>query len=162
MPRFIRGAALAGVLALLSWAALSAEEPRAAPYFVSLGASEVNLRTGPGVRYPIDWVYKRRALPVEVIGVFDHWRQIRDWQGTEGWVHQNMLSTRRTLIVTGEQRTLRREPRTEAPAVAKLAPGVLGEIRACSGAWCEVEIAGRTGWLQREAFWGVYPAETIE
>jgi len=40
------------------------------PRFVSLRAAEVNLRTGPGVRYPIDWVYHRRGLPVEVIDEF--------------------------------------------------------------------------------------------
>lgn len=160
--RVIRGAALAAVFALFPNTASPAQEPRPVPYFVSLGSGEVNLRTGPGVRYPIDWVYQRRAIPVEVIGVFDHWRQIRDWQGTEGWVHQNMLSTRRTLIVTGNQRTLRREPNADATAIAEVGPGVLGEIRGCEGDWCEVEIAGRAGFLPREAFWGTYPAETIE
>ena len=29
------------------------------------------------LRYPVDWVYVRRRLPVEVIGEFDTWRQIR-------------------------------------------------------------------------------------
>ncbi len=162
MPNLIRGAAFAAAFALLCDTALSTEEPPPVPYFASLGAGEVNLRTGPGVRYPIDWVYKRRALPVEVVGVFDHWRQIRDWQGTEGWVHQNMLSTRRTFIVIGERRVLRREPNVDAPAIAELAPGVVGEIQACGGDWCEVETAGRTGWLPRDAFWGTHPAETIE
>jgi SH3-like domain-containing protein len=158
----IRGAALAAMILFLPRAAFAAEEPRKPPYFVSLGASEVNLRTGPGVRYPIDWVYRRRALPVEVIGVFDHWRQIRDWQGTEGWVHQNMLSQRRTLIVTGGQRLLRREPGAEASAVATVDPGVVGRLRSCSGDWCEVEIGGQRGWLARQEFWGTYPAETLE
>ena len=37
------------------------------PRFVSLRASEVNLRAGPGIRYPIQWVYQRRNMPVEVI-----------------------------------------------------------------------------------------------
>jgi SH3-like domain-containing protein len=159
--KLIRGAALACVLVYFAGAA-AAEESRPVPYFVSLAANEVNLRTGPGARYPIDWVYKRRALPVEVIAVFDHWRQIRDWQGTVGWVHQNMLSTRRTLIVVGEERVMRREPKSEATPVARLAPGVVGEIRACSGQWCEVKVAGHTGWLSRDAFWGTLPAEAIE
>ena len=161
MLKLIRGAALACVLVHFAGAA-AAEESRPVPYFVSLAAAEVNLRTGPGARYPIDWVYKRRALPVEVIAVFDHWRQIRDWQGTVGWVHQNMLSTRRTLIVVGEERVMRREPKSEAAPVARLAPGVLGEIRACSGQWCEVKVAGHTGWLSRDAFWGTLPTEAIE
>ncbi len=37
------------------------------PRFVSLRAAEVNMRIGPGVRYPIDWVYQRRNLPVEIV-----------------------------------------------------------------------------------------------
>ncbi|HXV25858.1 MAG TPA: SH3 domain-containing protein [Alphaproteobacteria bacterium] len=158
----IRGAALAAIAWLLWVAAPAAEEPRKPPYFVSLGASEVNLRTGPGVRYPIDWVYRRRALPVEVIGIFDHWRQIRDWQGTEGWVHQNMLSQRRTVIVVGERRTLRREPDPASLAVAAVDPGVVGTIRSCEEGWCRIEIGGRTGWLAHQEFWGTYPAEPID
>ncbi|HBT40490.1 MAG TPA: hypothetical protein DEB21_00120, partial [Rhodospirillaceae bacterium] len=37
------------------------------PRFVSLRAGEVNMRSGPGVQYPVDWVYRRRHLPIEVI-----------------------------------------------------------------------------------------------
>ena len=36
------------------------------PRFVSLRANEVNFRTGPGVRYPIEWVFMRAGLPVQV------------------------------------------------------------------------------------------------
>ena len=64
----------------------------ALPRFVSLRADEVNLRTGPGVQYPVDWVYLRQHLPVQIIAEFDTWRKIRDWQGTQGWVHQSMVS----------------------------------------------------------------------
>jgi hypothetical protein len=34
------------------------------PRFASLRGSQVNVRTGPGVRYPIDWVFQRRSMPV--------------------------------------------------------------------------------------------------
>src|SRR5258708_28049028 len=71
------------------------------PRYLSLRSDEVNLRTGPGVRYPVDWVLQRRNMPVEVLAEFENWRKIRDWQGTEGWVHQSMLSGRRYAIVTG-------------------------------------------------------------
>ena len=69
------------------------------PRFVSLRASEVNMRTGPGTRYPIAWVYKQRNLPVEIVDEFDTWRRIRDWEGSEGWVHQSMLHGRRSIMV---------------------------------------------------------------
>lgn len=49
------------------------------PRFVSLRADEVNMRAGPGEQYPIEWVYQRSGLPLEVIAEFDHWRRVRDW-----------------------------------------------------------------------------------
>ncbi|HEY9567148.1 MAG TPA: SH3 domain-containing protein, partial [Thalassobaculum sp.] len=45
------------------------------PRYVTLRASEVNVRAGPGVRYPIEWVYQRQNLPVEVVAEFDTWRK---------------------------------------------------------------------------------------
>ena len=44
------------------------------PRFVSLRSEEVNLRAGPGVRYPVEWVFRRRTLPVEVLAEFEQWR----------------------------------------------------------------------------------------
>ncbi|HEC90533.1 MAG TPA: hypothetical protein ENI55_02585, partial [Alphaproteobacteria bacterium] len=52
------------------------------PRFVSLRAQEVNMRAGPGVRYPVEWVYKRRYLPVQIIAEYKTWRKVRDWHGT--------------------------------------------------------------------------------
>ena len=69
------------------------------PRFVSLRFDTVNLRAGPGTQYPIDWVYKRRGLPVEVIRDLDTWRQVRDRWGTVGWIHLSNLSGRRTVLI---------------------------------------------------------------
>src|SRR4026209_512491 len=65
------------------------------PRFASLRSDEVNVRTGPGPRYPIDWVFKRKAMPVEIVAEYENWRKIRDWQGASGWVHQSLLSGQR-------------------------------------------------------------------
>ncbi|WP_420563514.1 SH3 domain-containing protein [Thalassobaculum sp.] len=132
------------------------------PRFVTLRAREVNVRTGPGVRYPIDWVFQRPNLPVEVVAEFDTWRKIRDFEGTEGWVHQSMLSGRRTVIVVTAVRLLRREPAESSPPMARLEPGVIAWLEACRGDWCEVEVAGIDGWLRRGDVWGVRADESIE
>ncbi len=71
------------------------------PRFASLKTDEVNLRTGPGLRYPIDWVYKRRDLPVQIEREFEVWRLVADQDGVKGWVHQATLAGRRTFVVTG-------------------------------------------------------------
>ena len=56
------------------------------PRFVSLKSDRVNLRQGPGTEYPTAWVFRRAGLPVEVIKEFEGWRQVRDAEGTTGWV----------------------------------------------------------------------------
>src|SRR5580658_6054598 len=69
------------------------------PRFVSLRAAQVNLRAGPGERYPIEWVYQRRDLPVEIEREFDIWRLIRDADGVRGWVQEVMVMGRRSFEV---------------------------------------------------------------
>ena len=132
------------------------------PRFVSLRSGEVNARTGPNVRYPIEWVFTRKEMPVEITQEFDTWRRIRDWEGSEGWVHQSMLSGKRSVVVTGEVRTVRKEPRSDGAVVARAQPGVIGWLRKCQGDWCEVDLKGYRGWVQRAEFWGAYKEEKIE
>ena len=134
------------------------------PRFVSLRADEVNMRTGPGVRYPVEWVYKRKDLPVEVIAEFGTWRKVRDVQGTQGWVHQSMLSNQRTITVTGGVQTLRKRPRADSEAVAQVEADVIGTLLECpeGSTWCRLDIAGHAGWLRRSEFWGSYPGETVK
>lgn len=134
------------------------------PRFVSLRAGEVNMRSGPGVQYPVDWVYKRRHLPVEVIAEFQTWRKVRDHQGSQGWVHQTMLGGERTAIVLGRTRTMRAEADSNARAVAKLEPEVIVTVTACprEGQWCRVKASGLDGWLRRVEIWGVRKDEAIQ
>ena len=141
---------------------LGSESKLPIPRFVSLRSGQVNLRTGPGTIYPVEWVFIRRGLPVEIIAEFDVWRRIRDWQGTVGWVHQSMLDGRRTARITGAERELRSEPAEAAFIVARLAPGVIGRLLECEAAWCKIDAEGYRGWLRRDEFWGAYPDEQVQ
>ncbi len=69
------------------------------PRFVSLKSDEVNARVGPGGDYQIAWVFRRAGLPVEVLGEFENWRQIRDSSGSTGWINAALTSARRTAVV---------------------------------------------------------------
>lgn len=131
------------------------------PRYVSLRSDEVNLRTGPGVRYPIEWIFQKRHLPVEVLAEFEQWRKIRDWQGTEGWVFESMLSGARYAVVTGAIRVLHSERDPKSPPVARLEPGVIAQLLECDGQWCRLDSDGFKGWMLRSDFWGVYPNEAV-
>ena len=155
-----------GALALGLWLALTgfglAQNALPVPRFVSIHAPKVNVRTGPGARYPVDWVLVRKSMPVEIVAEFEHWRKIRDWQGTEGWVHQNMLSGNRTAVVMNEIRALRRNANDASPIVAKVEPGVIGRVLSCEDAWCRLEISGFRGYMKRTEIWGVLDDERFE
>ena len=89
------------------------------PRFAALRSDEVNLRAGPGTRYPIQWVYKRRELPVEILREFEVWRLVQDPEGIKGWVHQATLTGRRSFIVTGGDATLRRDAQDGAADLSR-------------------------------------------
>lgn len=72
------------------------------PYFMSLRADEVNMRAGPGARYPVIWIYHRRSMPVKVTREFDIWRLVEDVDGQKGWIQQAILSGGRSFITIGE------------------------------------------------------------
>jgi SH3-like domain-containing protein len=132
--------------------------PHDAPaHYASLAFNKANMRVGPGTQYPIDWVYVKKGLPLEVLRDYGPWRQVRDRDGVTGWMHRRLLSARRMVIITGAARVtraLRRQPATSAPVVLRAEAGVLGHLVKCAGDWCAVEIAERRGWLPRNQLWG--------
>jgi SH3-like domain-containing protein len=134
------------------------------PRYASLKTGDVNMRTGPGSRYPVTWTYKRFELPVRIEREFDVWRLVEDMDGIKGWVHQATLTGRRTFVITGaDPRTMRAEASDSAAAIAILKPGVVGRVRACdaSAAWCQVQVGDYRGWLARADFWGTDAGEAV-
>lgn len=132
------------------------------PRFASLRSDEVNMRMGPGFRYPISWVYTRKGLPVEITAEYDIWRRVRDPKGTEGWVSKAELTGRRGAVVTGEARDLLKDHRDDAEVLAHLQPDALGQIVSCAGEWCKVRFENVKGFLRKTSFWGAYPNETFD
>lgn len=131
------------------------------PRFVTLASNEVNLRVGPGVRYPIKLVFKKEGLPVEIIKEFDVWRQIRSFDGEKGWVHQSLLSGKRGVIIKGAEETIYKDPGYNAKPVVKLEQGVIAALGGCHMDWCQLKVAGYKGWIEKQNIWGVYPDEIV-
>jgi SH3-like domain-containing protein len=130
--------------------------------FATIAKDEVFVRTGPAQQYPIKWVYKKQGLPVEIIRDYDTWRQIRDQDGTTGWVHHAMLSSDRGAIITATSGiTALARPDAGAQPVVRLEHGVVVAIDACEGTWCRVHKSAFKGWVPRGSLWGIYPSEEI-
>lgn len=131
------------------------------PRFVSLRSDEVNLRTGPGTRYPIEWVFRRQGLPVEVVAEYDVWFRVRDADGVVGWVLRGMVTGRRMALIHGASRNLLKDDDPAAPTVARLENGATGKIMSCRKDWCRLEFENVKGYLRKSEFWGAYPDELV-
>jgi SH3-like domain-containing protein len=132
------------------------------PRFASLTSNKVNVRRGPGKIYPVDWVFVRKGMPVEITAEWELWRKIRDSDGTTGWVHKSMLGGTRTAMILGDVRALYRRPDPASGALARAEAGVIGKVLSCHGEWCRLDLGAARGWLPRTEFWGVYPNEELD
>jgi SH3-like domain-containing protein len=141
------------------------------PRFVSLKADRVNLRAGPGTDYPTSWVYRQAGLPLEVLSELEGWRQVRDAEGATGWVVQSLLSGRRTALVTpweikpgqpAPQVAVHADESESARAVASVEAGVIANVHACDGRWCNVTIERFRGYVLQKQLWGVYENEVVK
>lgn len=133
-------------------------QDRALPYWATLRYDEVRMRVGPSKEYPIEWVYRRKGLPVKVIRVREGWRLVEDPDGEQGWVSRSQLEPERGAMVTGRGLVpIRSEPRNDSTLRWRAEPGVVGALLRCREAWCEIDIAGRRGWMPAARLWGVEP-----
>lgn len=145
------------------------------PRFATTRSAEINVRVGPGTRYNIAWIYVKAGMPVEIVQEFDTWRKIRDVDGQEGWVHQNMLSGKRSGIAkpadAGGQLPLLSRAGDATGVRAWLGTGFRVDIAKCDGAWCQVSATSQpatgsaatyTGFLAQAQLWGVYPNEEFD
>jgi SH3-like domain-containing protein len=162
--RAVASALVVAIGAAWSVEALAAnrgEAPSAFPRFASLRADKVNMRAGPADRFPVQWVYQRKEWPVELIGYWEHFWRIRDWEGTEGWVRETLITNKRGVIISGGVRGIRQSPDPGAPLLARAEPGVMGHLLECRTGWCRIEAGDITGWIERSNIWGIYPTETV-
>lgn len=132
------------------------------PRFVSLAEEEVNARTGPGREYPIKWIYTRRDLPVRIVEEFDVWRKVQDQEGDEGWMHAQLLTSKRNVVIVGTIRELHRSASPSSRVVLRAEPGVIAGLLDCTRDWCLVEVAGERGWIERGGIWGVLESEMLD
>lgn len=155
---------LAACLALWTGCACAAASPR----FMSLKQDQVNLRTGPGERFPIIWVYAEKTYPVAVIDEFELWRQIREADGTVGWVHKIMLSPARYALILEEDKLLK-SPEPAAKITAIIQRGTTGRILRCPADapdYCQLQFKQGDitvkGWFPRRNIWGLHGGEVID
>ena len=131
------------------------------PRFVSINQNLANVRRGPGKEYPLLWQYQRSGIPLEIIAEYGDWRHIRDYDGSEGWMHKRLLRGPRMVKLRGTDTSLalRSQAKPEAGVLARVQAGRFARLDACQIGWCRLQIGQHTGWMRRPDIWGVYDFE---
>lgn len=142
------------------------------PRFASLKSDRVQLHHGPGTEFPVAWVFRRAGLPVEITRENDAWSEVRDADGTSGWVWTTALSRRRTALVLpwqmkagqSQQETvpLRDDDSASASTIANVEAGVLVSIIDCNGRWCRISVGTFRGYVEQSTLWGTRQGEVIK
>jgi SH3-like domain-containing protein len=133
---------------ILSIQFLNAEEK-----FLSLKKSKTNVRYGPGLDYPIKYIYRKINLPVKQIDIKENWRRVIFLDNNSGWIHWSQLKSSNSII-TMEEKFLFKKPSKFSKPFAKLEKGRLLIIKKCKDQWCKIKTGGYTGWVKTKNIWG--------
>lgn len=113
---------------------------------------------------------------MELVAEFENWRKLRDQDGSEGWVHENLITgVRNAMIFKTEYKTdnpmykqnpgelvLFRYPDETSYPMIRAQIGVMGKIKKCQKEWCKVSLGDTTAWVLKSNLWGVYQDEIID
>ena len=131
------------------------------PRFVSLKATKANARRGPSLNHRIDWVFKLRGYPLQVIAEYGHWRRVRDFEDATGWVHYSLISGVRTGLVLEDTIELFAQPNRSSRLSAKAEKGAVLRLQECDLDWCLASSGGHKGWTPKEGIWGIFADEQL-
>ena len=138
------------------------DKPVEQNYFASLRANETNVRAGPGSQYPIKFTFKLRGLPIKVISEYDNWSEIKDYEGDTGWVNQNLITKKRTIVVRTAKTfvNIHSKATSKSKIVLKLENNVVGDLIKCSTQYCGIKVVGTKGWISKTEIWGIDENDT--
>ena len=115
--------------------------------------NKVNVRYGPGLDYPIKFVYLKKNFPVEVIDEKENFRKILDYKNNSGWVHRSQLKKNKSLIALEEKILFNNSTKYSKPKVV-VKSGRLLIIKKREKNWLKVVTGDYKGWVNNENLWG--------
>tara|TARA_B110001452_G_scaffold249294_1_gene236741 strand:+ start:31 stop:483 length:453 start_codon:yes stop_codon:yes gene_type:complete len=122
--------------------------------FLSLKKNKTNVRYGPGLDYPIKYIYRKVNLPVKQIDKKENWRRVIFLDNNSGWIHWSQLKPPNSVI-TIEEKILFKNPSDFSEPFAKLDKGRLLIIKKCEEKWCLIKTGKYTGWVKIKNIWGL-------
>jgi SH3-like domain-containing protein len=126
---------------------------------VSIKGNNINLRSGPGVKYKVLWELGD-GFPLKVLKKESDWLRVSDFEGTVGWIHSGVVEKNSHMIVkvhkkSKKQINIRSGPGTKYKIIAKAYYGVVFKTLKRDDTWIEIEHEkGIKGWVSSNLLWG--------
>ena len=121
---------------------------------MSLKNKKVNVRYGPGLDYPIKFVFNKKNYPVKIIDEKENFRKILDFKKNGGWIHRSQLKKSSSFITLDTVILFSDSTKFSRP-IAKIESGRQLNKKKCNLTWCRVETGEYKGWVLKENLWGL-------
>ena len=124
------------------------------PKYASIKKEKAYSRHNASFDAPLEWIYQKKNLPILIIRERDNWREIRDMDGAQTWMHVSMISSKKTFINEKDQNLFKYKNNSNVVnAIVKR--GVVGKIISCENILCKVKIKPYKGWVEKKYLWGM-------
>ncbi len=127
---------------------------------LSVAQDNVNMRTGPGKKYKIQWKLSK-GYPLRVLKRKGNWYRVKDFENDIGWVYKTVVVKGKPHMIVKVHRkknkkvNIRSGPGTKNKIVGKAYYGVVFETLKIKKGWVKVHHEkGVTGWVKRSLLWG--------
>ena len=130
------------------------------PRYVSLQSNKSNLRVGANKDYPKILTYVVKNFPIEITNEYKQWREIKDIDGNQGWMHESLIQGNRYGIIKSlhdEATQIYIKP--EGSVIWKIGNKNIVKINKCLKVWCYINYKEKQGWINKINIWGVYKNE---
>jgi SH3-like domain-containing protein len=128
--------------------------PAWAQQWVSTRVDNVNMRSGPGTNFPVQWTLTK-GYPLQVKERRNNWFHVKDFEGDSGWVSLSVTSRQPHIIVKSKIANLRAGPSTRHKLVTRAEYSDLFRTVKRQGRWFMVKLSnGRKAWVSSSLVWG--------
>ena len=124
------------------------------PKYASIKKERAYSRHNASFDAPLEFIYQKKNLPILIINEHGNWREIRDIDGDETWMHISMISKKKTFINEKDQNLLKYKDNSNI-VNAIVERGVIGKIINCGEKFCKVKIKPYRGWMEKKYLWGI-------
>lgn len=134
-------------------AVLAATAADAAAKRLAVSVDVANIRSGPGTEYQRLWRVEK-FTPLEIIEKQDGWYFFKDYEGTRGWIYDDLVGDIDAVITKKDKCNIRSGPSTDNEVVFQAESAVPFKVLGRKGKWLHVRHAdGDKGWIYESLVW---------